>query len=66
MEQGRRGCGVGASLLVLALAAGVDDPPVLVVPEVDFALAGEGAGGELLDQALIMRTQALEDPTSGL
>ncbi len=56
------GCGVGAVLLVLALAAGADDPPVLVAPEVDLALAlGEGAGGELLDEAVVMTAEALKD-----
>lgn len=51
MEQDRLGSGVGAVLLVLAV--GPDDPPVLVAPDVDHALsAGEGAGGELLHEVL--------------
>lgn len=62
VQQGGLGSGVGVVLLlVLALSAGPDDPPVFIVLEVDLALAaGERAGGELLDQALIMRAQALE------
>ncbi|KUN74958.1 hypothetical protein AQJ64_44545 [Streptomyces griseoruber] len=63
MKQGGLGGGVGVVLLLvlaIALSAGPDDPPVLIALEVDLALAaGEGAGGELLDQALIMRAQAL-------
>ncbi|WP_420717458.1 hypothetical protein [Streptomyces sp. WM6378] len=61
MQQRRLGCRVGAVLLVLAvaLAFGADDPPVLVAPDVDFALSvGEGAGGELFDQALVVGAQA--------
>jgi hypothetical protein len=53
------GSSVGAVLL-LVLAAGLDDAPVLVSPDVDLAFAvGEGAGGELLDQALVVEAQAL-------
>jgi hypothetical protein len=47
-------------VLAVAFAAGPDDPPVFVAPDVDLALAaGEGAGGELFDQALIVAAQAL-------
>ncbi|GGY52653.1 hypothetical protein GCM10010384_68080 [Streptomyces djakartensis] len=47
--------------LAVALAAGPDDPPVLIALEVDLAFAaGERAGGEPLDQALIVAAQALE------
>lgn len=68
MEQCRLGCRVGVVLqaLAVALAVGADDPPVLVAPEVDLALAaGEGSGGELLDEAVVMRAQALEDGYKG-
>lgn len=63
VEQRRLHSGLGAVLLLVlaaALSAGPDDPPVLVAPEVDLApAAGARAGGELLDQALIMAAQAL-------
>jgi hypothetical protein len=61
VEQRRFGGGLRVVLvLAVALAAGPDDPPVLVTTDVDLALAaGERAGGELLDQTLIMRAQAL-------
>lgn len=52
VQQSRLGGGVGVVLLVLAvaLAASPDDPPVLVAPNVDLALAvGEGAGGLALE-----------------
>lgn len=60
MEQGRLGSGVGAVLLLVlaaVLAAGPDDPAVLVTLDVHFTLVlapGQGAGRELLDQALIV------------
>lgn len=64
MQQRGLGSGVGVVLLLvvaLALAVGPDDPPVLIAMDVDLALAaGERAGGELLDQALIVAAQALE------
>ncbi len=57
MEQGGFG---GGLCVVLVLAAGPDDPPVFVAPDVDLALpAGERAGGELLDESFIMTAQAL-------
>ncbi|WP_376210470.1 hypothetical protein [Streptomyces sp. NPDC056304] len=69
MEQGGLGGGVGVVLLLVlavVLAAGSDDPSVLVALDVDLALAaGEGAGGELLDQALIVTAQALENRHKG-
>lgn len=59
-------------LLVLAVAfsaaAGADDSAVLIALDVHLALvpaAGEGAGGELFHQALIVRAQALEDGDEG-
>lgn len=71
MQQCGLGSGVGvvARLLVLAVArpAGVDDPPVLVTPDMHLALpAGEYARGELFDQALIVGAQAREDGHEGL
>lgn len=61
MEQPGLGSGVGVVLLlVLAVAAGPDDSPVLVTPDVHLApAAGERAGGELLDESFIMTAQAL-------
>ncbi|TDU73540.1 hypothetical protein EDD91_0097 [Streptomyces sp. KS 21] len=59
-QRGLRG-GIGVVLLVLAFAAGTNDSPVRVAPNMDLALpAGEGAGGKLLDEALIVTAQALE------
>ncbi|GAA1119172.1 hypothetical protein GCM10009577_47470 [Streptomyces javensis] len=59
MQQGRFGGGLRV-VQFLVLAAGPDDPPVLIALEVDLALAaGARAGGELLDQALIVAAQAL-------
>ncbi len=64
MKQSGLGSGVGVVLLLVravALSASPDDLPVLIALEVDCALAvGEGAGGELLDQAFIVAAQALE------
>ncbi|GHB30904.1 hypothetical protein GCM10010346_62860 [Streptomyces chryseus] len=62
MEQGGFGGGLRVVLLVLAvaLAAGPDDLPVLVAPDVDCALAaGERAGSELLDESFIVRSKSL-------
>lgn len=49
-------------------SAGADDPPLFVATDVHLTLvlaAGEGAGGEVFDQALIVRAQALEDGDEG-
>lgn len=58
VEQRRLGGGprvAGFLVLAVAFAAGADDPSVLVAPDVDLVLsAGEGAGGELLDQVLVV------------
>lgn len=62
MQQRRLGSGLSVVVLLVlavALATGPDDPSVLVAPDVDLALpTGEGAGGELLEQTLIVRAQA--------
>src|SRR5262249_25443362 len=61
VQQRRLRRGVAAVVLALASAAGLDDAALLVALHVHFAPAlpaGQGAGGELLDQALIVRTQA--------
>lgn len=62
VQQRRLGRGAGAVfLLALALAAAPDDLAVLVALEVDLANSvGEGTGGELLDQVLVVAAQALE------
>ncbi len=69
MQQRRFGSGLGVVLFLVfavTLAAGPDDPPVLVAPDVDLALsAGEGAGGELLDEAFVVAAEALEDGYEG-
>src|SRR5690606_37993563 len=61
VQQRGPGSGVGAvPVPAVTLSAGPDDPPVLIALEVDLVLAaGERAGGELLDQALIVAAQAL-------
>ncbi|MET4644574.1 hypothetical protein ABID95_004323 [Streptomyces atratus] len=57
VQQRRFGGGVGVVLLLVlavALAAGPDDPPVLVAPDVHLALpAGEGAGSVLLNESFM-------------
>lgn len=64
MQQRRLGSSVGVALLLVlapapAPAVGPDDPPVVVALDVGLALAaGEGAGGELFDQALVVAAQA--------
>ena len=57
-------------LLVLgaAFSAGADDPAVRVPLHVDlalFAAAGEGAGGELLDEASVVIAQPWSTATRG-
>lgn len=63
MEQGGFGGGLGVVvLLVLAVAraVGADDLAVLVALDMDLAFAaGEGAGGELLDESFIMTAESL-------
>lgn len=64
VEQGRFRGGVGVVLLALTVtsAAGADDPPLLVPPDMNLALAArQSPGGELLDEALIVTARALED-----
>ncbi|MBT2488613.1 hypothetical protein J7E96_08760 [Streptomyces sp. ISL-96] len=55
-------------VLALTLAVGADDPAVLVTLDVHPPLVlatGQGAGSELLDQALVVRAQALEHGYKG-
>lgn len=61
VQQRGLGSAVGVVLvLTVSFAAGTDDLPVLVAPEVDLALAvGEGAGGELLDESFVMTAESL-------
>lgn len=57
-----RGLGV-VLLLVLAVTVGPDDPAFFIALHVDLAgvvAAGQGAGGELLNEAFVVRAQALE------
>ncbi len=67
VQQRGLGSGVGVILLLVvavAGAAGADDPALFVALDVHFALvlaAGQGAGGELFDHALVVGAQALED-----
>jgi hypothetical protein len=63
VEQGGFGSGLRVVLLLVlavAFAAGPDDLPVFVAPDVDLALAArECPGSELLDESFVMRAQAL-------
>lgn len=69
VEQGSFGGGlrvVVVLVLAVPLAAGPDDLPILVTPDVNLALpARERAGSELHDKSLIMTAEPLEDRHKG-